>query len=160
MQVSAKISNIRPYQFFEHRPITCGHELWVVTERIRSWIQVAEMSFLRRVAGRSLRDRVRSSVTQEELGVEQLLLHIERSQLMWLGHLYQMPPGHLPWAVFLACPTGRRPRGRTSTCWSDCVTRLDWEHLGILPEELEEMSGEREVWVSLLPPRPAPDKWK
>ncbi|KAI3353447.1 hypothetical protein L3Q82_019975 [Scortum barcoo] len=30
-------------------------------------IQAAEMSFLRRVAGRSLRDRVRSSVTREEL---------------------------------------------------------------------------------------------
>uniref|UniRef100_A0A672GBV3 Extracellular calcium-sensing receptor-like n=2 Tax=Salarias fasciatus TaxID=181472 RepID=A0A672GBV3_SALFA len=39
------------------------------------------MSFLRRVAGRSLRDRVRSSVTREELGVEPLLLHIERNQL-------------------------------------------------------------------------------
>ncbi|KAK7929811.1 hypothetical protein WMY93_006206 [Mugilogobius chulae] len=54
------------------------------------------MSFLRRVAGRSLRDRVRSSVTREELGVEPLLLHIERGQLRWLGHLYRMPPGRLP----------------------------------------------------------------
>uniref|UniRef100_A0A671TUB9 Endonuclease/exonuclease/phosphatase domain-containing protein n=1 Tax=Sparus aurata TaxID=8175 RepID=A0A671TUB9_SPAAU len=73
-----------------------GHELWVVTERIRPRIQVAKMSFLRRVAGRSLRDRVRSSVTREELGVEPLLLHIERSQLRWLGHLYWMPPGCFP----------------------------------------------------------------
>ena len=50
-----------------------------LTERIRSWIQAAEMSFLRRVAGRSLRDVVRSSVTQKELGMVPLLLHIERS---------------------------------------------------------------------------------
>ena len=38
-----------------------------------------------------------------------------------------------------------------------------WEHLGILPEELEEVSGVREVWESLLrqlPPRPGPDKQK
>ncbi|KAI3377397.1 hypothetical protein L3Q82_008587, partial [Scortum barcoo] len=40
--------------------LTYGHELWVMTERTRSRIQAAEMSFLRRVAGRSLRDRVRS----------------------------------------------------------------------------------------------------
>ena len=46
--------------------------IYVLTERIRSWIQAAEMSFLRRVVGRSLRDRVRSSVTRMEL-------HIERS---------------------------------------------------------------------------------
>ncbi|KAI3352272.1 hypothetical protein L3Q82_005174 [Scortum barcoo] len=70
------------------------------------------MSFLRRVAGRSLRDRVRSSVTREELvGVEPLLaLRIERSQLRWLGHLISDAPwGRLPREVFQACPTGRRP---------------------------------------------------
>ncbi|KAK3556570.1 hypothetical protein QTP70_010765 [Hemibagrus guttatus] len=37
--------------------LTYGHELWVMTERIRSQIQGAKMSFLRRVAGLSLRDR-------------------------------------------------------------------------------------------------------
>ncbi|KAI3351207.1 hypothetical protein L3Q82_005760 [Scortum barcoo] len=58
--------------------LTYGHELWVMTERTRSRIQAAEMSFLRRVAGRSLRDRVRSSVTREELGVEPLLLQASR----------------------------------------------------------------------------------
>ncbi len=73
--------------------LTYGHELWVMTERTRFRIQAAEMSFLCRVAGRSLRDRVRSSVTREELRVEPLLLHIERGQLRWLGHLFRMPPG-------------------------------------------------------------------
>ncbi|KAI3368310.1 hypothetical protein L3Q82_007829 [Scortum barcoo] len=97
--------------------LTYGHELWVMTERTRSRIQAAEMSFLRRVAGRSLRDRVRSSVTREELGVEPLLplrRCIERSQLRWLGHLFRMPPGRLPREVFQGprCPMarGRRPR--------------------------------------------------
>ncbi len=97
--------------------LTYGHELWVMTERTRSRIQAAEMSFLRRVAGRSLRDRVRSSVTREELRVEPLLLHIERGQLRWLGHLFRMPPGRLPGKVFRARPTGRRPRGRPRTRW-------------------------------------------
>ncbi|KAI3359480.1 hypothetical protein L3Q82_013884 [Scortum barcoo] len=107
--------------------LTYGHELWVMTEKDKIMrIQAAEMSFLRRVAGRSLRDRVRSSVTREELGVEPLLLHIERSQLRWLGHLFRMPPGRLPREVFQACPTGRRPRGRPRTRWRDYVSRLAW----------------------------------
>ncbi|TWW77359.1 hypothetical protein D4764_12G0007490 [Takifugu flavidus] len=54
------------------------------------------MSFLRRVAGLSLRDRVRSSAIREELGVESLLLRVERSQMRWLGYLVRMPPGRLP----------------------------------------------------------------
>ena len=75
------------YQSIYVPTLTYGHELWVVTERTRSRVQAAEMSFLRRVAGLSLRDRVRSSVIREEIRVEPLLLHIERSQLRWLGHL-------------------------------------------------------------------------
>ncbi|KAK3517849.1 hypothetical protein QTP70_020994 [Hemibagrus guttatus] len=145
------------YQSIYVPTLTYGHELWVMTERARSWIQAAEMSFLRRVAGHSLRDTVRSSVTREELGVELLLLHIERGQLRWLGHLFQMPPGRLPGEVFQAYPTGKRPWGRPRTRWRDYVSRLAWERLGVPPEELEEVSGEREVWASLLrllPPQP------
>ncbi|KAI3355034.1 hypothetical protein L3Q82_017853, partial [Scortum barcoo] len=85
--------------YFTYAPtLTYGHELWVMTERTRScgYKQSKEMSFLCRGGWRSLRDRVRSSVTREELGVEPpLLLHIERSQLRWLGHLYRMPPGRM-----------------------------------------------------------------
>ena len=43
--------------------LTYSHERWVMTERIRYRIQAAKMSFLRKVAGCSLRERVRSSVT-------------------------------------------------------------------------------------------------
>ncbi|KAI3362006.1 hypothetical protein L3Q82_012348 [Scortum barcoo] len=106
------------------------------------------MSFLLcRVAGRSLRDRVRSSVTLRELGVEPLLLCIEKSQLRWLGHLFRMPPGRLPREVFQACPTGRRPRGRPRTRWRDYVSQLAWERLGVPPEELEEVSGS--MWIAM-----------
>ncbi|XDV14816.1 hypothetical protein PO909_014999 [Leuciscus waleckii] len=45
------------YQSIYVPTLTYSHELWVMTERTRSWIQVAKMSFLRRMAGRSLRDR-------------------------------------------------------------------------------------------------------
>ncbi|KAK3558031.1 hypothetical protein QTP86_006407 [Hemibagrus guttatus] len=119
------------YQSIYVPTLTYGHELWVMTERVRSRIQAAKMSFLRRVAGHSLRDRVRSFVTREELGVEPLLLHIERGQLRWLGHLFRMPLGRLPGEVFRACPTGKRPRRRPRTRWTDYVFRLPWECLGV-----------------------------
>ncbi len=44
-----------------------GHELWVVTERMRSQIKAAEMSFPCRVTGLSFRDRVRSSDIQNKI---------------------------------------------------------------------------------------------
>ena len=136
--------------------LTYGHESWVMTERTRSRVQAAEMGFLRRVAGVSLRDRVRSSAIREELRVE-LLLCVERSQLRWFGHLVRMPPGRLPREVFQARPAGRRPRGRPRTRWRDYISTLAWEGLGIPQSELANVAREREVWgplLELLPPRP------
>lgn len=81
---------------------------------------------------------MRSSFAWKELGLEPLLLHIERSQLQWLGHLGGVPlkgrpevdPGHDGETISLGWP------GSTS------------EHL--LPEELEEESEDKEVWASLF----------
>ena len=51
-------------------------------------------------SGLRLRDRVRSLDTRGRLGVESLLLRIERSQLRWFRHLVRIPPGRLPLEVF------------------------------------------------------------
>ncbi|TWW54844.1 hypothetical protein D4764_0216970 [Takifugu flavidus] len=45
------------YQSIYVPVLTYGHQRWVITERTRSRIQAAEMSFLPREAGLSLRDR-------------------------------------------------------------------------------------------------------
>ncbi len=92
--------------------LTCGHESRVITEKIRSQIETAEMGFLRRVAGVSLTDKVRNFVVHEELGVESLLLCVERRQLRWFGHPVRMHPGHLPVEEFQSRPAGRSSRGR------------------------------------------------
>lgn len=47
--------------------LTYGHELWGVTEITTLWEQVGEISFLCRVAGLSIRDRLRSSVMWDTL---------------------------------------------------------------------------------------------
>ncbi|KAK0155726.1 Retrovirus-related Pol polyprotein from type-1 retrotransposable element R2 [Merluccius polli] len=105
------------YQSIYIPALTYGHEL---KEQDRG------------VAGLSLRDRVRSLVIREELGVDPLLLREEPDE---------------------------ETRGRPRTRWGDYVSRLAWERLRIPQEELDEVAGEREVWASLLrllPPRPDP----
>ncbi|KAI3371425.1 hypothetical protein L3Q82_024025 [Scortum barcoo] len=62
--------------------------------------------------------------------------------------------------VFQACPTGRRPQGKTQdTLERLCLSAGLGTPQGSPQEELEEVSGVREVWASLLillPPRPGP----
>ena len=62
----------------------------------------------------------------------------------------RMPPERLPREVFLARPTGRRPRGRPRTRWRDYICFLAWESLRIPQSELADVAGEKEVWVPLL----------
>lgn len=111
--------------------LTYGHECWVMTKRTGLQVQATEMRLLRGVAGLTFRDRVRSSVIQENLGVESLLLRIKRSQFRWFGHQVRMPPRRLPVQLYRAHPTERRPRGRLRTHWKDYISRLGWERLGI-----------------------------
>ncbi|KAI3355481.1 hypothetical protein L3Q82_018317 [Scortum barcoo] len=73
--------------------LTYGHELWVMTERTRSRIQAAEMSFLRRVAGRSLRDRggVPGMSHREEASGEDPGHAGETMSLGWPGNASGVP---------------------------------------------------------------------
>jgi hypothetical protein len=65
-----------------------------------------------------------------------------------LGHLVRMPLERLPRKVLDARPTGRRPRGRPKTRWKDYISKLAWERLGILPEGVEEVAQDKEIWRS------------
>ncbi len=115
-----------------------------MTERMRSWMQAAEMGFLRRVAGVSLWDKMRSAVICEELEVETLLLCIERSQLVWASgkdSSWLPPCGGVP-----AMSSWKEAPGQTQVQ----VERLylctglgtPWDPWS----ELTDVAGEREVW--------------
>lgn len=62
----------------------------------------------------NLKDRVRNSVTQEELGVE------PQSQLRWLEHLFEMPPALLPPQIFHSCLFCRAPWWRRGS-WLEFI---------------------------------------
>ena len=60
----AKLSIFRPV----HVPIlTCGHECWVMNEKVSSRVQAVEMGFLQRISGVTLLDKVTSADIRESL---------------------------------------------------------------------------------------------
>lgn len=98
--------------------LTYDHKLWLVTERMRVWIQAAEISFILRVAGLFFRDRVRSSVIWEGLRVELQLLYIQRCQ--WDGSDIWLDAFWSPtvWGVLDMSRQWPRPR----TQWQDYIS--------------------------------------
>ena len=64
-----------------------------------------------------------------------------------------------PWGGVLGMPVQEDTWGRPRTHWRDYISRLAWECLGFPTEELLEVTGERNVWISLLR-LPDTDKWQ
>ena len=116
--------------------LTCGHECWIINEKVRSRVQATEMELLRRVSGLTLLDKVKSAHIRESLNIESLLLRLERSQLRWYGHVTRMSQERTAKKLLCSTPIGRKPRGRHRTRWRDYVEDLSWSRLGIPAEHL------------------------
>ena len=70
--------------------LTYGHDFWLISERVRSRVQEAEMSFLRKVRSLFLLDKVKSTDVCQFFHIKPLLLCIEQLQLRWYDHVTRM----------------------------------------------------------------------
>lgn len=82
--------------------------------------------------------------------MELLLLDIKSSQLRRFKPFIGMFPAFLHLEVSSAHPTMRKLCGRPRACRGDYKSHLAWEDPGISQEELENVAGERDIWVTLL----------
>ncbi len=124
-----------------------------MTKTMRSRKQASEMGFLKRVAGVSPRDKVRSPVDCEEVGIKPLLLCAERIQLRWFGHLVK----DASWSL----PCGGVP-GTSSREEAPEQTQVQVERLYLctgLQSDQADVAREREVCgllLKLVPPLTPP----
>ena len=86
-----------------------------MTERAGSQVQGSEMSFLRKIEGVTLFNKVCSSEIRKSPNIEPLLLRIEKSQLRWFGHVSSMSQERPPKQALLSKANGRRPVGQPKT---------------------------------------------
>jgi len=123
-------------------------------EGVPSQLQAAEMGYLQKHDA-TLHDKVRGCEIRKTLRVEQRL-RIERLQLRWFGHVTRMFQERLARHVMLVKPTGKQPRGRPRTKWSDYISDLARYRRGVDPAEISEIADVCEVFrvlAGLLPRR-------
>ena len=115
------------------------------------------MRFLRGIVGVSRLDMVRNTAIREELGVQPLLLKLEKSLLRWFGHIVRMPQDRIAHQILFAQPTGTRPLGRPRMRWLDQIESMAFYRLGVPSEELSDLALDRFQWEELtrmLPSQP------
>lgn len=69
--------------------LTYGSKTCILTNKHKSRINAAEMSFLREIEGKSKMERIRNEVLRETLQMKPILNTIQQRQL-WLGHVQRI----------------------------------------------------------------------
>ncbi len=130
------------------RPLlTYGCECWVLTTKLKSRLQAAEMRVLRLIVGVTRLDRLRNYNIRREFGIESITEITERNQIRWYGHLLLMPENRRPLTYYRWTPEGRRPVGRPRKRWRDAIREAvadRGETLGNIEEN--ELYRERQEW--------------
>ena len=111
----------------------------------QSKLQAAEIRVLRLIMGVTKHDRMKNTHIRSTLGVEPLILEIEKSMLRWFGHVKRMPPTREVKNMLEWWPQGRRPRGRPIRRWLDGVAEVLHRN-GASPRDTEEMCQDRTRW--------------
>jgi hypothetical protein len=82
-------------------------------------LEVAEMRFLRSVAGYRLIDHRRNEDIREELQIIDINSRIKDYQIKWLQHLKRMEQNRFPKLLLNYKPRGRSDQGRPCRRWRE-----------------------------------------
>src|SRR6218665_2179843 len=127
-----------------------GSECWCLRKEDERRILVAGMNWLRRILGRSRRDRIRNEITRKELGLQVTLVDkIRKRRLTWFGHVTKMKRNRLYGVAQYRQMEGTRSRGRQPKKWIDNV-KENLTAQGMNMREAVGNSRNRRIWISLV----------
>jgi hypothetical protein len=118
-QVEPK-TKIQIYKSVYIPSLTYGVESWPLTTKHESRIIATEMKLLRRIVGKTRRDKWRNNRIRETSDQEPFLNYIERRSIKWYGHVLRMQDYRKPKQAMEA-RREKRGRGRPRKTWEDCV---------------------------------------
>ncbi|HYS62000.1 MAG TPA: reverse transcriptase family protein [Gemmatimonadales bacterium] len=107
-----KETRLKVYNTLAVPMITYGCEVWALKKTDKRRITAAEMKFMRRTAGVTLRDRIKSETITSNLGVTPIMKKIKSYRKKWRNHVERMEETRSPKQVLQYTPVGRRSRGR------------------------------------------------
>ena len=96
-----------------------GSETWTLDSREHSRLQATEMKYLRRVVGKTKRDKIRNAIIRNQTQTKDIKSKIEINQLRWFGHVNRMDDNRIAKSIYHAKTLGKRPKGRPRRKWEE-----------------------------------------
>jgi len=102
------------------RPIlTYAAETRADTTVTKRMLRTTEMKILRSITNRTLRDRIRNSVTRDDCQVPDIVRWTRARRRAWRDHVGRMHPDRIAKVAMTGRPRGARPVGRPLKRWKD-----------------------------------------
>jgi hypothetical protein len=148
----SKKSKIKLYKTLIRPIVVYGSECWVLTENIKQKLLVFERRILRRIFGPTQKPNGEWRLkTNEELENiirnENIVRHIKRKRLSWLGHVERMLDGRVAKIIYKWKPYATRLKGRPRLRWEDDV-RNDLKKMGL--KNWKQRVQERNQWKEII----------
>lgn len=96
-------------------------ESWVLSNKQKSKLRSMEMRFLRKIEGKTRRDRIRNITYREILDTKPIETIIQEKQLGWLGHMLRMGEDRSIRQIYEARPGEKNRVGRPRRTWTEEV---------------------------------------
>jgi uncharacterized protein YukE len=128
--------------------LTYACESWTLTQKQKSRITSTEMRFLRRIEGKTRKDKIRNQIFRENLNIVPVETTIEQGQLRWLGHVIRRDENRLIKQIFEAKEMGKKKRGRPRRTWKEEV-RTAAEKRGVGWEDIKVLASDRTKWKEI-----------
>ena len=126
--------------------ISYGMESLALYEKHFSKITAVEMRYMRRMARKNRRDRIRNERIREKVRQRKTMVNIiEEWQLRWFGHVRRMGEDRKAKQAYEMRVEGRYGRGRPRIMWEDGIQRIGQKH-GRTLAEMRRLCEDRTEW--------------
>jgi hypothetical protein len=145
-----KNTKIRIYETLIKPILLYGSECWTIRKSDEHRIMVAEMSWLRRIAGITRLHKIRNEEIRAFLNIKATLIdNITERRLRWFGHVERMSSERLPNRALHSRMEEKRSRGRPRTRWIDNV-KDDISTMGLSMRQALDLTKCRDEWRSFI----------
>ena len=100
-----------------------GSEALPIRKENEVALQRAEMRIVRWMCGMKLQDRIPSKGLRERLGLDDIILVLQRNRLRWYWHVLRKEDNHWVKKCMEYEVQGARPRGRPKKTWKEIVEK-------------------------------------
>ena len=128
-------------------------ESWIITEKLKQSLNSFATNCYRVMLNIKRLDRISNAEIYKRIGIDELVLQIQRRQLRFVGHSLRRPENELINKYVLYQPIqrhGKRKPGKSKTLYPEYIGKLINSEVPPTADEMRKAARDRKEWSKLV----------